>query len=169
MEMFVGGNDVFQEYGSEVTQLCLTLCHPMDSSLPGSSIHGIFQARILEWAAISFSKNMEGNPKWKTSDTNAQMVYDSKTSQLKLCTSWQRSTKAVEKSIRETKWMPGWWCQHLYSGITAINNFNIRISNHTGILPPILQLPMGKRNYSPYSWKAKQRQFGVLSSSQKWE
>ena len=41
---------------SEVTQLCLTLCDPMDCSLPGSSIHGIFQARILEWVAISFSK-----------------------------------------------------------------------------------------------------------------
>ena len=36
--------------------VCLTLCHPMDCSLPGSSIHGIFQARILEWVAISFSR-----------------------------------------------------------------------------------------------------------------
>ena len=34
---------------SEVTQLCSTLCDPMDCSLPGSSIHGIFQARVLEW------------------------------------------------------------------------------------------------------------------------
>ena len=41
---------------SEVAQLCLTLCDPMDCSLPGSSIHGIFQARILEWIAISFSR-----------------------------------------------------------------------------------------------------------------
>ena len=41
---------------SEVTQLCLTLCDPMDCSLPSSSIHGIFQARILEWIAISFSR-----------------------------------------------------------------------------------------------------------------
>ena len=32
---------------------CLTLCNPMDCSLPGSSVHGIFQARILEWVAIS--------------------------------------------------------------------------------------------------------------------
>ena len=37
----------------EVTQSCLTLCDPMDHSLPGSSVHGIFQARLLEWAAIS--------------------------------------------------------------------------------------------------------------------
>ena len=38
----------------EIAQSSLTLCDPMDGSLPGSSIHGIFQARILEWAAISF-------------------------------------------------------------------------------------------------------------------
>ena len=39
----------------EVAQSCLTLSHPMDDSLPGSSIHGIFQARILERGAIAFS------------------------------------------------------------------------------------------------------------------
>ena len=38
-----------------VAQSCLTLCDPMDCSLPGSSIHGSSQARILEWIAISFS------------------------------------------------------------------------------------------------------------------
>ena len=41
---------------SEVAQSCPTLCDPMDSSLPGSSVHGILQARILEWAAVSFSR-----------------------------------------------------------------------------------------------------------------
>ena len=40
---------------SEVTQSCPTLHDPMDCSLPGSSIHGIFQARVLEWGAIAFS------------------------------------------------------------------------------------------------------------------
>ena len=40
---------------SEVAQSCPTLCHHMDCNLPGSSIHGIFQARVLEWVAISFS------------------------------------------------------------------------------------------------------------------
>ena len=39
-----------------VTQLCLTLCDPMDGSLPGTSVHGISQARILEWIAIPFSR-----------------------------------------------------------------------------------------------------------------
>ena len=38
---------------SEVAQLCPTLSDPMDCSLPGSSIHGIFQARVLEWGAIA--------------------------------------------------------------------------------------------------------------------
>ena len=38
-----------------VTQLCLTLFDPMDCSLPGSSVHGILEARKLEWVAISFS------------------------------------------------------------------------------------------------------------------
>ena len=40
---------------SEVAQSCLTLSDPMDCSLLGSSIHGIFQARVLEWVAIAFS------------------------------------------------------------------------------------------------------------------
>ena len=40
---------------SEVAQSCLTLSDPMDCSLAGSSIHGIFQARVLEWGAIAFS------------------------------------------------------------------------------------------------------------------
>ena len=41
---------------SEVAQSCLTLCDPIDGSLRSSSVHGIFQARILEWIAISFSR-----------------------------------------------------------------------------------------------------------------
>ena len=41
---------------SEVAQLCLTLSNPMDCSLRGSSVHGIFQARVLEWGAIAFSR-----------------------------------------------------------------------------------------------------------------
>ena len=48
-----------REWVSEVPQSCPTLWDPMDCSLPGSSIHGIFQARILEWGAISFSSSWE--------------------------------------------------------------------------------------------------------------
>ena len=44
------------ESESEVAQSCPTLSHPIDCSLPGSSTHGMFQARVLEWGAIAFSK-----------------------------------------------------------------------------------------------------------------
>ena len=43
---------------SEVAQSCLTLSDPMDCNLPGSSVHGIFQARVLEWGAIAFSDKL---------------------------------------------------------------------------------------------------------------
>ena len=46
----------------EVAQLCPTLRDPMDCSLPGSSVHGIFQARVLEWGAIAFSVHLPIHP-----------------------------------------------------------------------------------------------------------
>ena len=46
----------YMQSESEVAQSCPTLCDPMEYSPPGFSIHGIFQARILEWVAISFSR-----------------------------------------------------------------------------------------------------------------
>ena len=57
------------ESESEVTQSCLTLRDPMDCSLPGSSVHGIFQARVLEWGAIAFSEIMP------YLDTNQNIMY----------------------------------------------------------------------------------------------
>ena len=50
-----------------VTRSCPALCDPMDCSLPGSSLHGIFQARILEWLAIPFSRG----PPWARDQTHA--------------------------------------------------------------------------------------------------
>ena len=47
------------ESESEVAQSCLTLCNSMDCSLPCSSVHGILQARVLEWVAISFSRSSQ--------------------------------------------------------------------------------------------------------------
>ena len=49
-----GAGPVTTKSESEVVQSCLTLCNPSDHSLPGSFVHGIFQARILEWVAVSF-------------------------------------------------------------------------------------------------------------------
>ena len=48
--------DIRKHPDSLVAQSCLTLCDPMDSNPPGSSVHGILQGRILEWVAISFSR-----------------------------------------------------------------------------------------------------------------
>ena len=64
-ELWTEVRDIVQETGSktknvsesEVTQSCPTLCDPIYCSPAGSSVHGIFQARILEWVAISFSRD----------------------------------------------------------------------------------------------------------------
>ena len=55
-------NEILLEYvvHHASARSCLTLCDSMDCSLPGSSVHGIFQARILEWVANSFSRNLRG-------------------------------------------------------------------------------------------------------------
>ena len=49
---------------SEVAQSCLTLCDPLDCSLPGFSVHGIFQARVLEWVSVSFSRGSSPPRDW---------------------------------------------------------------------------------------------------------
>ena len=54
-------SQVKSESESEVTHSCPTLCDPMDCSLPGFSVHGVFQTRILEWDAISLVKNLPTN------------------------------------------------------------------------------------------------------------
>ena len=60
---------------SEVAQLCPTLSDSMDCSLPGSSIHGIFQARVLEWGAIAFSeKEARHTQKLKIKDTEIRIA-----------------------------------------------------------------------------------------------
>jgi len=62
---------------SEVTQSCPTLSDPMDCSPPGSSVHGIFQARVLEWGAIAFSEETHEkmfNTSLFTSQGNANQI-----------------------------------------------------------------------------------------------
>ena len=73
---------------SEVVQSCPTLHDPMDCSLPGSSIHGIFQARVLEWGALAFSKTefktQEMRNIWKkmSKNTNSREKMSSYTQKL---------------------------------------------------------------------------------------
>jgi len=65
---------------SEVAQSCPILCNPMDYSLKASSVHGIFQARILEWVAISFSRRSSrpGDQTWVSKVIHGIDVYNSK-------------------------------------------------------------------------------------------
>ena len=62
---------------SKVAQSCLSLHNPMDCSLPGSSIHGIFQARVLEWVAIAFSIDWHINQKFNKKDWMRRLPYGS--------------------------------------------------------------------------------------------
>ena len=57
-------------------QSCPTLSDPMVCSLPGSSVHGIFQARVLEWGAIAFSNNSYTTHKWEIDGETVEMVSD---------------------------------------------------------------------------------------------
>ena len=58
----IPGSDMLR---AKLVQSCLTLCDPMDCSLPGSSVHGIFQARIMEWIGSPLKRyNIKGVPWW---------------------------------------------------------------------------------------------------------
>ena len=50
----------------KVAQSCLTLCSPMDCSLTGSSVHGLLQARLVEWVSIPFSRKIKVAQSWPT-------------------------------------------------------------------------------------------------------
>ena len=60
---------------SEVAQSCPTLSDPMDCSLPGSFIHGIFQARVLEWSAITFSEGEVQTRKMLKTKNRGHVIY----------------------------------------------------------------------------------------------
>ena len=83
------------------TQSCLTLCNPMDCSLPGSSVHGILQASILDWVAIPFSKG--SFPTW---GSNPGLLH---CRQILYHLSHQRSGKWVATSYyRRSHWHRNW-------------------------------------------------------------
>ena len=87
-------------------QSCLTLCDSMDYSLPGSSIHGIFQAKILEWVDISFSKG-SSRPRGQTHATweapLSYLHYNNylTTAMMKMAGSFQRWQEQVSKQKQE--------------------------------------------------------------------
>ena len=92
---------------NKVAQSCLTLHDPMDCSLPGSSIRGIFQARVLEWGAIAFSKyvrqmltNMKGEINSNTiivGEFNTPLTPMDRSTKQKICKETQTLNDTMEQ------------------------------------------------------------------------
>jgi len=76
------------EKWSEVTQSCPTLCDPMDCSLLDSSVHAVFQARVLEWVAISFSKGSSQPRDWTWSPALQEDALPSEPPGKPRCENW---------------------------------------------------------------------------------
>ena len=91
---------------SEVAQSCPTLRDPMDCGLPGCSVHGIFQARVLEWGAITFSDMGAGKIQWDNSAKMISTVYPHKKRlrNFSICLGCHKTTSHSE--ILEDSWEP---------------------------------------------------------------
>ena len=81
----------FAAAAAKSLQTCPTLCDPMDCSLPGSSVHGIFQARVLEWGAIAFPNML------------SRLVITFLPRSKRLLISWLQSPSAVVLELRKIK------------------------------------------------------------------
>ena len=88
---------------SEVAQSCLTLSNPMDCSLPGSSIHGIFQVRLLEWGAIAFSKIVPNIPLF--GEGNSNLLQCSCLGNPRDSRAWWAAIYGVTQSRTRLKWL----------------------------------------------------------------
>ena len=88
---------------SEVAQSCPTLSDPMDCSPPGSSVHGIFQARVLEWGAIAFSRNLARPGRGKTRLVEGESKQEGKKKKV-------LRNRGPRKFVGERGW-EGRWCR----------------------------------------------------------
>ena len=97
---------------SEVAQPCSTLCDPMDCSLPGSSIHGIFQARAPEWAAIAFSSGFPYFLLFKSKLGNKEfMIWATVRSPSCFCWVYRACASLAAKNIiKLISVLTIWWC-----------------------------------------------------------
>ena len=93
---------------SEVAQSCLTLSGPMDCSLAGSSVHGIFQARVLEWGAINFP--------WSIVQTQTSQ------NQTRNTNKWTRLEMRKERGM----YMPHIKVFQLFSNLVLVSNMGVR-------------------------------------------
>ena len=101
---------------SEVAQSCPTLCDPMDSSQPSSSVHGIFQARILEWVTISFSRRSS----WPRDRTRVSRIVGRR---FTIWATWiiqsiKKKKKSNYQNIQEEVILPNSYCETKITFIT---------------------------------------------------
>ena len=93
---------------SEVAQSCPTLSDPMDCSLPGPSVHGIFQARLLEWGAIALSTKQHKNKQMGLHETQKLLHGKGNSQQTKKpCSEWKKifagnlSNKGLKSNLHQ--------------------------------------------------------------------
>ena len=104
---------VWSKQESGVAQLCPTLCDPVDCGLPGSSIHGIFQAIVLEWIAISFSRG-SSRPRNRTRVSHIAgrrficSVYHAKF-KAEWITSWNQDCLEKTSTTSDRQMLSLWW------------------------------------------------------------
>ena len=127
---------------SEVAQLCPTLWDPMDCSLPGSSIHGIFQARILEWVAISFSRESSRPRVWTRVSCNVGRCFIVAKSQTKL-SDWTTNNSKTGRNAQQIGpsqcgWPGGlcWSSEGQDGGRGSIRWSGLILSSYKQELPP---------------------------------
>ena len=113
---------------SEVAQSCLTLCDPMDCSLPGSSIHGIFQARVLKWVAISFSRGSSQPMDWTLVSRIASRHFTIWATREGTMGEAHKSTYSPQNFLKYSKHKYHWyWVSraiHIWEGWCHILNFS---------------------------------------------
>ena len=101
----------------EVAQSCPTLRDPMDCSLPGSSVHGIFQARVLEWIAISISKG-SSQPRDRTWVSH---IVDRRFTVSGQCLRWQSLPGTNTALVQPWEWRPPEILNCVYSGHACLS------------------------------------------------
>ena len=127
------------ESESEVTQSCLTLINPMDCSPPGSSSHGIFQARVLEWVAIAFSDD----PPPRVTEIKAKV---NKRDLIKL-----KSFCTAKEAISKVKRQPSEW-------VKIIANETMDRGLISKMYKQLIQLNNRKANNPTKKWEKRPKQ-----------
>ena len=149
VSLYLHGNTLKSE--SEVTQSCPTLCDPMDCSLPHSSVHGIFQARVLEWVAISFSRG-SSRPRDRTGVSRVVSRHYTVWATREVLTLWRGYCQGPPFAAEETE-------HHWAHGVCPTSQQSWRLSSqhHPAGLAWVMEMPQRSREASARSVKRVQR------------